>query len=980
MTCPPGHIRRFAPGLVVLLLVACLASAGAAPQKPVAPRSAVDSLAAISETLFYTGNYDSLFHVASTFARRAEARGDSVLLGRAITQRGRALLMLGRAGAERDIDAAIHITETVRDTTGLMPAVTFKGFILWSGGHYEDAMACHQRRLLLAQRSHSPLDEAWARSSLGFGFHSMGDQARARDEYTRALQLFHAGGRKRLEVTPLIGLARVEHALGNAPAAIAWDQRALATAHETGDRMNEMWAANNLAALETSLGDLNQSSVYLKHALALARELKSPYAMVVPACNLANQLGELGDFDAAEAVLDETRTLCETLNAVDQLPTIDVQLGTLRQLEGRYASAAAIMRRLLAHPQSVEVQHLDYVAVTLAQVLAESDSAGAAIDFLSSYLKAPGRRIYPNALTDVNRELAVLYARVGDSQAALSYIRGANKAALATGQKRALVAGMFLESRFCFDAGDVPLAATMFHAALDSLDRVRGDISTPEWREVYGQWMSLDVIEAARVLLEHPSSSPREMREQAFFDAVQSVKVRSLLDRIRRPHSETNEERSAFSGRVAALKDVRQCLLPGETVLDLCVGRRRSFLAAVTRDTLRIVELPGPGSPLARRIELFRGIVSSTEPSMRRRYAVDRVANAQRALGGDILSGVADILDRSTRIMVCPDGFFAAVPFGLLVLPGHGDILMKHCDVVQIPSVSVLVLERSKNWNEHRLVHRVVAISVPGLSGARDEVNDLARRYRHVECPMNISGADEFASVANGSDVLHIASHALAIDRAPWWSGIQLRAEHDNAANSDRALPAGAEDGGFLSNADSLTFARAFPSDPYVRAWQIAKLAIPSRLAVLSACETAGGRETTGEGTLGLTAAFFSAGVPVVVSSMWPVDDRVTAIIMRSFYRHLADGEPVASALRFAQLETSRSPQYADPFYWAGFTVVGDGAMVIPIERVFCGGTRGRCRSSGLPCWPALDSGCGVDALSASLHDMRVVASRPLTS
>ena len=921
------------PGVVAILIAAALASAAAVPQKTAKPPSSTDSLASISETLFYTGNYDSLFHVASDFAHRAEARGDSLLLGRAVTQRGRALLMIGRAGAERDIDAGIHIAESVRDTTGLMPAVTFKGFILWSGGHYEDAMACHQRRLLLAQRSHSPLDEAWARSTLGFGFHSMGDQARARDEYTRALQLFHAGGRKRLEVTPLIGLARVEHALGNAPAAIAWDQRALATAHETGDRMNEMWAANNLAALETSLGDLNQSSVYLKHALALARELKSPYAMVVPACNLANQLGELGDFDAAEAVLDETRTLCKTLNAVDQLPTIDVQLGTLRQLEGRYASAAAIMRRLLAHPQSVEVQHLDYVAVTLAQVLAESDSAGAAIDFLSSYLKAPGRRIYPSALTDVNRQLAVLYSRVGNSRAALDYVRSANEAARATGQKRALVAGMFLESRICFDAGDVPLAAITFHAALDSLDVVRGDISTPEWREVYGQWMSMDVIESARVLLEYPGSSPRAAREQAFFDAVQHVQARALLDRISRPHVETTEQPGNLSSRVATLNDVRQQLHAGETVLDFCVGKERSFLAAVTRDTLQIIELPGPASPLAQRVQLFRAITSSTDLSIRRGHTVDRLGRAQHALGNDILSGVSEMIDRSTRIFVCPDGFLAAVPFGLLVPPGHDDILMKRCDVIQIPSVSVLVRVRALHRNDHRPGHSVVAISASGLSGAHDEVQDLARRYRHVERSVDISGAGAFASAARGGDVLHVASHALVIDRAPWWSGIQLRGKDDDGPPGDHTLRAKEEKHDFLSDIDSLTFARTFPSDPYVRAWQIATLEIPSRLAVLSACETAAGRVTNGEGTLGLTAAFLSAGVPVVVSSMWPVDDRAAALIMRSFYKHLADAEPVATALRHAQLETARSSQYADPFYWAGFTVVGDGSMVIPIER-----------------------------------------------
>jgi hypothetical protein len=138
---------------------------------------------------------------------------------------------------------------------------------------------------------------------------------------------------------------------------------------------------------------------------------------------------------------------------------------------------------------------------------------------------------------------------------------------------------------------------------------------------------------------------------------------------------------------------------------------------------------------------------------------------------------------------------------------------------------------------------------------------------------------------------------------------------------------------GILPAADSMLVAQTFRADPYVRAWQIAQLDLPAKLAVLSACETAGGRATSGEGTLGITAAFLSAGVPVVVSSLWPIDDRVTAVVMRSFYHHLALGEPVATALRLAQLDMSRSRKHSHPFFWAGFTVVGDGSMVIDIEE-----------------------------------------------
>jgi hypothetical protein len=135
----PIRLRRVVPGVCSLLVAVCLSSTAAVPPRANAPHTASDSIREISENLFIAGHYDSLFKVASAFARRAEASGDSVLLGRAITQRGRALLMLGRAGGERDIDTGIHIAESVRDTMGLMPAMSFKGFARWSTGQPEEA-------------------------------------------------------------------------------------------------------------------------------------------------------------------------------------------------------------------------------------------------------------------------------------------------------------------------------------------------------------------------------------------------------------------------------------------------------------------------------------------------------------------------------------------------------------------------------------------------------------------------------------------------------------------------------------------------------------------------------------------------------------------------------------------------------------------------------------------------------------------------
>jgi len=94
---------------------------------------------------------------------------------------------------------------------------------------------------------------------------------------------------------------------------------------------------------------------------------------------------------------------------------------------------------------------------------------------------------------------------------------------------------------------------------------------------------------------------------------------------------------------------------------------------------------------------------------------------------------------------------------------------------------------------------------------------------------------------------------------------------------------------------------------------------------VLSACQTALGREIRGEGLIGPTRGFMYAGARRVVASLWEVDDESTAQLMKTFYRSmLRDGRRPAEALRAAQLELSRDRRWSAPFYWAGFVLQGE--------------------------------------------------------
>ena len=123
----------------------------------------------------------------------------------------------------------------------------------------------------------------------------------------------------------------------------------------------------------------------------------------------------------------------------------------------------------------------------------------------------------------------------------------------------------------------------------------------------------------------------------------------------------------------------------------------------------------------------------------------------------------------------------------------------------------------------------------------------------------------------------------------------------------------------------SMVDAQGKPQNGFLRANDIYNLKLPAELVVLSACQTGLGKEIKGEGLVGLTRGFMYAGAARVVVSLWNVNDKATADLMTKFYqRMLKRGESPAAALRAAQVEMWRSPQWRSPYYWAAFTMQGE--------------------------------------------------------
>jgi CHAT domain-containing protein len=114
--------------------------------------------------------------------------------------------------------------------------------------------------------------------------------------------------------------------------------------------------------------------------------------------------------------------------------------------------------------------------------------------------------------------------------------------------------------------------------------------------------------------------------------------------------------------------------------------------------------------------------------------------------------------------------------------------------------------------------------------------------------------------------------------------------------------------------------------DGLLEAWEMKDLELSADMVILSACETARGKVSNGEGVIGMSWALFIAGTPTTVVSQWKVESSSTTELMLEFHRQLLSGKNIskAEALRRASLKLMKMPQYKHPSYWAGFVIVGN--------------------------------------------------------
>lgn len=213
------------------------------------------------------------------------------------------------------------------------------------------------------------------------------------------------------------------------------------------------------------------------------------------------------------------------------------------------------------------------------------------------------------------------------------------------------------------------------------------------------------------------------------------------------------------------------------------------------------------------------------------------------------------------------------------------------------------------------------------LPSTKNEIENIRRLLSQNDISVttlekNAANEESFKLLSGTSpDILHLATHGFVIDTQQKAEGNKFVASTNVYSQKESymmwagLLMAGA------NNVWQGKFSQENVEDGVLTADEISRLDLSdTKLAVLSACETARGKIDPVDGVYGLQRALKMAGVQTIVMSLWKVQDDATSVLMTQFYTYLTSGVERHQALWKAMMDVRE--KYKNPYYWAGFVML----------------------------------------------------------
>ena len=763
--------------------------------------------------------------------------------------------------------------------------------------------------------------EAQALLSRGQIFEALGEYQNALDTYLGALHIWRELKNRQYEATAINNLGAVYFAFGGYEKAVSQYTQALKIQREIGNRISEGVYLNNLGVVYRQLKEYEKAEEFLRKSLAIKREDETARGRR----RVANTLNNLGTIlvlqkriqegvDSHQQALDLSREIeFRSGMAASLLSLGTAQLNSGREDEGyKNVHESNVLARELGDRRR-EAESFYRLAVAEK----EKGDRGKAIENISRGLKI---------IEQIRDEITSSEARYSYFSTVQNYYELYTNLLIGryeeTGKQEDVVLALEVSER----SRSRSLVELLRQAKVD-LRQDRGQESIEKLKDLQSE-LNEQYAKHQRLLSGKPTPKKITSSSNAINDL--NAQILNFQSKIR---VENPNYWSLTQGETSSASEI-QSLLDNETVLvEYKLGEDRSFAWFVSNDQISVAILP-PRKEIEAKARSFYEMVVANKSGDRA-----NTIQASKDLGNILLKPFAAKL-AGKRVAVVADGALQYTPFSALTIPNsNSKMLADENEIVVLPSASVLTQLRENSKISRAKSNRIAIFADPVFDSEdsrirqksakrsrpkNERLEKVFRDFRFSEkLPRLLASRQEAKNIASFSSkinttvktdfqanlrnveeadlseykILHFATHGLLNTKRPELSGLVFSL-FDQEGNSQD---------GFLSLND------------------IYNLDLSSDMIVLSACQTALGKEVRGEGMIGVSRGFLYAGSNRIVASLWKVDDSATAEFMKLFYRnHLQKGMSASASLRQAKIDLKKIARFRSPFYWSAFVLLGD--------------------------------------------------------
>ena len=460
----------------------------------------------------------------------------------------------------------------------------------------------------------------------------------------------------------------------------------------------------------------------------------------------------------------------------------------------------------------------------------------------------------------------------------------------------------------------------------------------------------------ARIELSHETAKPDEERAGAKESALlkeinnnEALRVKILNEINTRLPNYANMS----SLRIYNLADFQKMLSSKEAIVLFEIGRKGSHAILITNSILsaQILEINQK-----KVTEAVRDLRTAFTPKADGRLPEFDLVDSY-SLYKKLYSSLEPFLTNINHLILVQSGALASLPMSILVTKNpekskdykSADWFLKHYSSSIVPSISAFISLRNRA-NTAKFKNIFLGIGNPAFVGSsgkekKDAMSNLGQCREAGPVPAQFLRAltplpdteTELRAIAKSLDVsetsLILGKKATeeAFRKAPYTdTKILYFATHGLLPGE---LSCQTEPG--LALSPPLTPATSRNVDGLLEASEIAGLQIKADIVILSACNTAQSpTELGGEALAGLADSFFYAGARSVLASHWEVSSSATTNLMTTLFSLITNNPKItiSQALEEAQTILSNYDETAHPFFWAAFTLLGDGGN-LPTEK-----------------------------------------------